>query len=135
MTNKERRKALQAEKAAKREELKRKRSEDSGSGGADPTSNLEGEGEEVLSHKEARQRRKMEKKGVSHSPKKAVAAAAAAGAGAGAPARSAHSVWVGNLSFGTDEGKLRELFAAQGIEGVSRIHMPKGARKFEFNRG
>ena len=129
MTNKERRKALQAEKAAKREELKRKRSEDSGSGGADPTSNPEGE--EVLSHKEARQRRKMEKKGVSHSPKKAVAAAA----GAGAPARSAHSVWVGNLSFGTDEGKLRELFAAQGIEGVSRIHMPKGARKFEFNRG
>ncbi|PWN48834.1 hypothetical protein IE53DRAFT_306582, partial [Violaceomyces palustris] len=51
------------------------------------------------------------------------------------PVRSRHSVWVGNLSFSTDEAKLKDWFERRGVEGISRVHMPKGLRRNESNRG
>lgn len=49
--------------------------------------------------------------------------------------RSPFSLWVGNLSFQTSPNRLQEWFEQHDLYGITRVYMPKGARKFEYNRG
>lgn len=131
-----------SETTVERKERKQRRSEDAEDaqgGEAEDAADAEGEGEdgevEALSHKERRKRRKMEKKGI------LPPAGAASGPGApgkpqeALPERSPWAVWVGNLSFSTTTQRLQAWFEEKGIQGISRVHMPKGAKKFEFNKG
>lgn len=91
--------------------------------------------EEAVSHKEARKRRKLAK-----------AAAMRAEQGLPEPeakvehtkekeTRSQFALWVGNMSFQTASEKLVDWLADKGINGISRVAMPKGVRKGEKNRG
>lgn len=136
MTHKERRKARKAEREqARSEQASRKRSMDAtAADGAEAHASapLEHE-EEPLSHKERRKRRKMEK-----SEARAALEAPAASDVRPArvrPQRSAYSVWIGNLSFSTTQEQLTDWLAERNIQGISRVHMPQGPRKYEFNKG
>lgn len=161
LTNKERRLAKKAEKQAKQESkkgekkasLKRKQEDEeddgaddnsgdgdvalSGSnknGGTEPTeADAEEEEVEALSHKEMRKRRKLEKRGLIE-PAEEKKAATANEADA-LPKRSPYSLWIGNLSFRTSPEKLQEWLEQGGIQGISRVHMPAGAKRGEFNKG
>lgn len=163
LTNKERRMARKAERKKEREELETKKTqmdsyekaskkrakeetltthasssldsnEHSGMEHKDNNENAQEdktEDVEAMSHKERRKRRKMEKQ----------AAASASQSGESSapipsrPQRSAYSVWIGNLAFSTSADDLTEWLQDQGIEGISRVHMTSGARKFEHNKG
>lgn len=146
LTNKERRLARQAEK--------RKRAKggdvdaDADAGEADDAANAEEEEDlaepEAISHKEKRKRRKLEKKGLL--PMQGEDGQDESGASSAArpppssslnalPARSQYSLWVGNMNFMTSPERLQSWFEDKGIEGISRVHMPKGMKKFEQNKG
>ncbi|EPQ25654.1 uncharacterized protein PFL1_06791 [Pseudozyma flocculosa PF-1] len=179
MTNKEKRKALQAAKRAAKEAkaleapsapttpaaassttTKRKRdAADEGNDAAEEEPAADGEEQQqeeeegevqALSHKEQRRRKKLEKKarlegkelgvaaakhGANGSSSSSRAAGATAGAAAAPVKRSPWCIWVANMRFTTDEQKLKEFLENQGIEGISRVHMPKGPRKEEANKG
>ena len=152
LTNKERRKARKAERAQAREAeapKKKRRAESevpdvaaaeepeeaeaadlSASASADlPAADDE---DPPLSHKERRKRRRMEKaeartSGAHDTPSTPSAPAR--------PKRSPYSVWIGNLAFSTTQEQLTEWLRDHDIEGISRVHMPQGVRKFEYNKG
>ena len=86
---------------------------------------------EAISHKERRKRRKMEKQAVASASQSTESSAPIPSR----PQRSAYSVWIGNLAFSTSADDLTEWLQDQGIEGISRVHMTSGARKFERNKG
>ena len=86
---------------------------------------------EAISHKERRKRRKMEKQAVASASQSTESSAPIPSR----PQRSAYSVWIGNLAFSTSADDLTEWLQDQGIEGISRVHMTSGARKFEHNKG
>lgn len=142
LTHKERRKARKAERALARENEdppKKKRSAPEAvetevpaeKPAAEPTEPTEPE-EEPLSHKERRKRRKMEKmeERVEHSEERDHSSAPP-----GRPQRSPYSVWIGNLAFSTTQELLTKWLEEHDIQGISRVHMPQGARKFEYNKG
>lgn len=160
LTNKERRLAKKAEKQAKQENkkgekkasLKRKQEDEedrvddnSGDGDVALSGSNEDEGEEpkegdageeeveALSHKEMRKRRKLEKRGLLEPAEEKKAATA--NEAEALPKRSPYSLWIGNLSFRTSPEKLQEWLEQGGIEGISRVHMPAGAKRGEFNKG
>lgn len=154
LTNKERRKAKQEAKRKQVEEAKvekverkQKRSaDDEGEGAAVGQPEQEGEEEvevEALSHKEQRKRRKLEKKGLLPSAPGDEAAAGPAGSSSfsgkpqqpALPERSPYAVWVGNLSFQTNIERLQGWFEERNVKGISRVHMPRGLKKFEQNKG
>lgn len=101
------------------------------------------EEEEPLSHKEQRKRRKLEKQ--LEIKRKSLGSAGEAPASAEAkgavkdekdlPARSKFSVWIGNMSFRTSPQRIQEWLEEREIEGISRVHMPKGVRRGEYNKG
>lgn len=147
LTNKERRKAKQAEKRKRADEGATSKvsvdaagSPTSGEAGVNqdnPEEAPEEDEVEALSHKERRKRRKMEKKGLLPT-----SAAGKQGEGQDSqdrqeplPERSRYAVWVGNLSFQTTTQRLQSWFQEKEIWGITRIHMPKGAKKFEYNKG
>lgn len=145
LTHKERRKARKAERALARENEdppKKKRSapeaveaevpaEEPAAEPTEPTEPTEPE-EEPLSHKERRKRRKMEKmeERVDDSGERDPSSAPP-----GRPQRSPYSVWIGNLAFSTTQELLTKWLEEHDIQGISRVHMPQGARKFEYNKG
>ena len=86
---------------------------------------------EAISHKERRKRRKIEKQAVASASQSTESSAPIPSR----PQRSAYSVWIGNLAFSTSADDLTEWLQDQGIEGISRVHMTSGARKFEHNKG
>lgn len=133
LTHKERRKARKAENA-KRAELGDKRSEKSIAGTPEATEALpadaEADDEEPLSHKERRKRRKLEKQATERGDIEAPLPARAE-----EPHRSAFCVWIGNLSFRISVDELKTWLAEHGVEGVSRVNMPRGARRDEENKG
>lgn len=101
---------------------------------------------EALSHKEMRRRRKAEKQAardgantIDGSPVHPSRAAAVAFANTSATAngarKSKHSIWVGNLLFSTSAERLHEWLEEKGVAGISRVHMPRGQRKMDHNRG
>ncbi|PWY98685.1 hypothetical protein BCV70DRAFT_201485 [Testicularia cyperi] len=151
-----------SQKHGKPDEKKRKRQDGDVDGDGDNAEHEgegDGEGEiEVVSHKEQRRRRKLAKAmGLDPSDPAALEQAANGGAGGKDPnsllhpsrqavngggvgvgasiPRSGFSVWVGNMSFFTPPEKLVDWFNTRGIDGISRVHMPKGARRAEMNRG
>ncbi|KAE8234432.1 hypothetical protein CF326_g525 [Tilletia indica] len=105
--------------------------------------NAEGEEAEVVSHKEARKRRRLEKRVASLSANTATAEGQAAApavavitSSASKPApRSQYAIWVGNLSFSTTPEKLQTWLEDRGVAGITRMNMPKGARRHEHNKG
>lgn len=111
MTNKEKRLARKAAKQAE---------SDAPAHLEEPAEANEGP---VLSHKDQRKRRKMEKR-----PREAVPERRA-------PARSEFAVWIGNLSFRTTSDDLRAWLEENGVVGISRINMPAGPRRDEHNKG
>jgi len=155
LTNKEQRMARKAEKQAARENRKRGRESkdaergESGPGasagaggehaqGAAETSYDDGRDTSVaaddeetpLSHKEQRKRRKLEKRAAGsaeHAEEEEEAPKR--------PQRSPYCLWVGNLSFRTTAEELQDFLSENGVSGISRVHMPKGARRGEDNRG
>lgn len=105
---------------------------------------------EAISHKERRKRRKLEKKGLLPSSTDAIEdrhhhhqqqtntagfSAPTSSSINALPPRSAHALWVGNMNFMTSPQRLQSWFEEKGISGISRVHMPKGAKKFEQNKG
>lgn len=123
-------------------------------GGRSEGAEEEDEEVEAVSHKEMRKRRKMEKQAARHAAAEDGKAMDLGSAGAGArgqhalstaasaeqsekakPARSPFSLWIGNLAFNTSSDRIQSWLRDNGIEGISRVHMPKGARKMEYNRG
>ncbi|KDN36920.1 hypothetical protein K437DRAFT_259972 [Tilletiaria anomala UBC 951] len=106
------------------------------------------EGVEPLSHKEQRKRRRVEKQQQrSQSSGKVSDLAdkdqtgpvdsvkAKPNAKPEVPARSPYSIWIGNLSFRTSPDRIQEWLQEHEIEGISRVYMPKGAKRGEYNRG
>ncbi|KAM0746457.1 hypothetical protein T439DRAFT_329889 [Meredithblackwellia eburnea MCA 4105] len=100
------------------------------------------EGEEVpaMSHKEKRlaKRRKLalEASGATVDESTPAAATAPTVPAVGqTPAKSAHGIWVGNLSFKTSSRVLLDWFAQRGLKEVTRVNMPGGKRATEANRG
>ncbi|KAL9935476.1 hypothetical protein V8E36_005824 [Tilletia maclaganii] len=108
---------------------------------------------EVLSHKEQRKRRRLEKRAASLAanaankdesagPAKAntgstvqvITSSSASSASKPAP-RSEYAVWVGNLAFGTTPQRLQSWLEDKCVAGITRINMPKGARRHEQNKG
>ncbi|SPO31461.1 related to RNA-binding protein rnp24 [Ustilago trichophora] len=162
LTNKEKRQLAVAQKRAAKEQAaarkssssssaavgeKRKRDATSDGVGGDgeavegeSTSAQEGETEvEVLSHKEQRRRKKLAKLSDpsatdSELPSDPNALMHPSRAPTVQP-RSGFSIWVGNLSFFTAPAKLIDWFEQRGVDGISRVNMPKGARRAEMNRG
>lgn len=159
LTNKERRLAKQAEKKKRAEggaaqattaasveapakTTKRKQETDEAatqvnglaSEDAAPAAQGEQEGEvEALSHKEQRKRRRLEKKGLL--PASGSAEDTNAEKREPLPERSPYAIWIGNLSFMTNAQRLQSWLEEKGLQGISRVHMPKGVKKFEQNRG
>ncbi|GAA98027.1 uncharacterized protein L969DRAFT_46925 [Mixia osmundae IAM 14324] len=79
------------------------------------------------SHKALRKKRKLEKSGIK--PAETVVASERE-----QPAkRSGHGIWVGNMSYMTNESQLRQFFDVCGE--ITRIHLPEGKQKYEVNRG
>ncbi|CDW96790.1 hypothetical protein [Sporisorium scitamineum] len=90
---------------------------------------------EVVSHKEQRRRKKQAKLDAAtaaddDSPTDPNAlmhpTRAATNNNTAALPRSGFSIWVGNLSFFTPPAKLVDWFNQRGIDGISRVNMPKG---------
>jgi RNA recognition motif-containing protein len=151
MTNKERRLARKAEKQSKQqisaENVSKKRSPDSEEelrrkdyeGAAAVDGSDEDEDIEALSHKERRKRRKLEKQSghrtVDNEDSEQRMGTTTEERGTAKEKRSPFSLWVGNLSFQTSAPRLQQWFEEKGISGISRVHMPKGIRKMEYNRG
>lgn len=155
LTNKEQRMARKAEKQAALESKKRGRERNQAENGdyaAGASADAEGEHaqeagdtsyddgrvvsfaaddeEAPLSHKEQRKRRKLEKRAsdsADHAEEEEEAPKR--------PQRSPFSLWVGNLSFRTTAEELQDFLRENGVSGISRVHMPKGARRGEDNRG
>lgn len=101
---------------------------------AAPAAEGEQEGEvEALSHKEQRKRRRLEKKGLL--PALGSAEDGTAERREALPERSPYAIWIGNLSFMTNAQRLQSWLEEKGLQGISRVHMPKGVKKFEQNRG
>lgn len=88
---------------------------------------------EALSHKERRKRRKLEKQGklLPDGSKTGTTATTTPNE----PNRSPYAVWIGNLSFMTNPQRLQQWLEEKGLSGISRVHMPKGGKKFEQNKG
>lgn len=147
LTNKERRLAKQAEKRKRAEEgVKEERIADTPVEVAPivATEDVEDEEEvEAISHKEKRKRRKLEKKGLlppaagdeAAEEQREFSTSTGANAATALPPRSSHALWVGNMNFMTSPERLQEWFEQKGISGISRVHMPKGMKKFEQNKG
>lgn len=155
-TNKQRRLARKAEKQAGQgadRQVDARTEEASGEqvegGEEEEDEAADGDDAEVVSHKEMRKRKRAEKQankagqGSNGSisaaappvhPSRAAAVAAATST-TSAHTRSRHSIWVGNLSFRTTPERLQEWFEEKGLFGISRVNMPKGARKTEHNKG
>ncbi|MCO5584933.1 hypothetical protein L7F22_038865 [Adiantum nelumboides] len=163
LTNKEKRLARKAEKQAARksgtkdDEKKRKQEEASLEENVETINEEEDEEKddeeeedvEALSHKERRKRRKLEKQAAKHGEQEE----GQTGEGdafnstrtntesdnkvekEATTQRSLFSLWVGNLSFQTSPTRLQEWFEQHDLFGITRVYMPKGARKFEYNRG
>ncbi|SNX87943.1 related to RNA-binding protein rnp24 [Melanopsichium pennsylvanicum] len=164
LTNKEKRQLAVAQKRAAKEQAaarkvtapligeKRKAQDliDSNSDAAD-TSTVTANGEadqgqvEVLSHKEMRKRKKLGKLNpdsidataatADADPNNLIHPSRAAIATPSLQPRSGFSIWVGNLSFFTAPAKLVDWFNQRGVDGISRVNMPKGMRRAEMNRG
>lgn len=104
-----------------------------------PTTEKDGDNEEeveAISHKERRKRRRMEKQSKrEHSEETSVDGPRLQEQEKKEQRRSQYSLWIGNLSFNTSPQRLQEWLEENSIDGISRIHMPKGARKTEYNRG
>lgn len=162
LTNKEKRLARKAEKQAarksitkddeqkkrKQEEVKEEDVEISNENHTEGEKDDDGEEEEdieALSHKEKRKRRKLEKQAAKHGEQEEGQTVEVDGttattssenkAGKEITQRSPFSLWVGNLSFQTSPNRLQEWFEQHELFGITRVYMPKGARKFEYNRG
>lgn len=160
LTNKEKRLARKAEKQAARksgtkdDEKKRKQDDIVEEEAAEISNEDQKEVEkgdeeeeediEAVSHKERRKRRKMEKQAAKHGEQEEgqtgeVDAKANSESenktGKDTTQRSLFSLWVGNLSFQTSPTRLQEWFEQHELFGITRVYMPKGARKFEYNRG
>ncbi len=158
LTNKEKRQLAVAQKRAAKEKAAAAPTAAAVAGGtkrkhdgeATAEGEADGEGEEeveVVSHKEQRRRKKLAKLSDPSSSSTSAEGTDSANPNAlmhpsrtalGAPAqipRSGFSVWVGNLSFFTAPAKLMDWFQQRGIEGISRVNMPKGARRAEMNKG
>ncbi|PWN34328.1 uncharacterized protein FA14DRAFT_161758 [Meira miltonrushii] len=161
LTNKEKRLARKAEKQAARksgtkDDEKKRKQEDVVEEDVEISDKEHAEGEkadeeeeeeediEAVSHKERRKRRKMEKQAAKHGEQEEgqtgeVDAKANAESEnktvKDATQRSLFSLWVGNLSFKTSPTRLQEWFEQHELFGITRVYMPKGARKFEYNRG
>ena len=142
MTNKERRMARKAERTQARESASKKRnaaeldSEKVQESADEPEAADALEAPEALdedtplSHKERRKRRKMEKVEA-----RAAAEPESSRAAPARPKRSPYSVWIGNMAFSTTQDELTAWLTEHGIEGISRVHMPQGARRSEHNKG
>ncbi|WFC96105.1 Nucleolar protein 13 [Malassezia brasiliensis] len=152
LTNKERRKARKAERAQAREAEapKKKRRADSDIPDADAAEEPEavdppasapadlpeaGDEDPPLSHKERRKRRRMEKAEARASEAFDTQSPPSVPRAPARPKRSPYSVWIGNLAFSTTQEQLTEWLRDHNIEGISRVHMPQGVRKFEYNKG
>lgn len=156
LTNKERRLAKQAEKRKRAQGEEVESSEAVKVDGdekvpsvvkseADVVADDEEEEVEAISHKERRKRRKLEKKGLLPNSQHAangdgdesatVPPPPSSSSINALPPRSAHALWVGNMNFMTSSQRLQSWFEEKGISGISRVHMPKGAKKFEQNKG
>lgn len=152
LTNKERRKARKAERAQAREAEapKKKRRADSEVPDApadeepeavDPSTSAPtdlpaaDDEDPPLSHKERRKRRRMEKAEARANESFDAPSAPSAPNAPARPKRSPYSVWIGNLAFSTTQEQLTEWLRDHDIEGISRVHMPQGVRKFEYNKG
>lgn len=140
LTNKERRKARKLERENKKSRESKKQMMSSGdeketqpeqAENAAPETDDAGEEEEeeAISHKERRKRRKMEKQAAKYGGDRAPARALSK------PQRSPFCVWIGNLSFSTSTNDLQAWLEEQGIQGISRVHMTSGARRYEHNKG
>lgn len=140
-----------AEQPAQEGATKRAEAGEEGPGGAGAGGEEDEEEVEALSHKERRKRKKLEKAaarsgeagdGTNGQPSNVPAwgpnapnPAAAAAAQAKRLPRSNFSIWVGNLSFQTSTDRLKSWLEEQGCEGISRLHMPAGAKRGEHNKG
>lgn len=51
------------------------------------------------------------------------------------PAKTAHGIWVGNMSFKTTSKNLLDWFEGRGLKEIMRINMPGGKKPAEMNRG
>ncbi|ETS59736.1 hypothetical protein PaG_06258 [Moesziomyces aphidis] len=152
LTNKEKRQLAVAQKRAAKEQAlasktdspAKRKAPDAGAEGAEGAQAEQGaEGDEeveVLSHKEQRRRKKLAKQADGEGeeaagPNSLMHPTRAQGSSAAAQPRSGFSIWVGNLSFFTAPAKLVDWFEQRGVDGISRVNMPKGARRAEMNRG
>lgn len=145
LTNKEKRQLAVAEKRKAKEVKssitptaveKRKREDDASTNPLEST-----QVEQVLSHKEQRRRKKIAKLSITSSdpsdssgPNALMHPDRAAGSPS-SQTRSDFSIWIGNLSFFTPPAKLIDWFNTRGVDGISRVNMPKGQRRAEMNRG
>ena len=125
-------------------EKKRKR-DDEGAGDDGPQGEeQEQEAEEEvepLSHKEQRKRRKLEKQlekkkqSFGEGEGEAPDSTEAVKDEKDLPARSPFSVWIGNMSFRTSPQRIQEWLEEHEIQGITRVHMPKGVKRGEYNKG
>lgn len=102
---------------------------------------------EALSHKEMRRRKKVGKQAAReggsttlgvptvHPSRAAAVAFANTSATLDGARKGKHSIWIGNLLFSTSAERLQEWLEEKGIAGISRVHMPRGQRKMDHNRG
>ncbi len=151
LTNKEKRQLAVAQKRAAKEQALASKTDSPAKRKASATSAENAEGEqveegaeeeevEVLSHKEQRRRKKLAKHTADGEeeeagPNSLMHPTRALGTSAAVQPRSGFSIWVGNLSFFTAPAKLVDWFEQRGVDGISRVNMPKGARRAEMNRG
>lgn len=151
LTNKEKRQLAVAAKrqakeaksaaAASATSASSKRKRDVSSSQFSPVEDAEGaEEEEVepVSHKELRRRKKLAKLADSSDPSADPNSLVHPSRQPGGPAaqpRSGFSIWVGNLSFFTAPAKLIDWFNTRGVDRITRVNMPSGARRAEMNRG
>ncbi len=50
-------------------------------------------------------------------------------------AKGKFGIWIGNLSFSTTEGSLRNFFESNEVGSIVRVNMPKGKKEGEHNKG
>lgn len=93
---------------------------------SDPGNEEEPTSEVVLSHKQRRKQKQVIKKASTGPPsKKQKLEDGSASPSKESPLKRKNSVWVGNLSFKTQQENLREFFKSAGE--VTRINMPTKA--------
>lgn len=143
LTNKERRKAKQAEKR-KRLDLRNTNGgpEQANNFAGGPQKSQDGEEQEdaeieAVSHKARRKRRKLEKKRFLPASSQGQIARYDEERSRREEHfnRSRYSIWVGNLSFSTTIQRLQRWLEEREISGITRIKMSRGVRKHEQNKG